>query len=182
MSGKRLVQGKKAAAHHLVPHAPGEGIWEQFDKVLVIDQGHLVYFGPRDQARAYFHGLGFAEMPRQTSADYVTGCTDASVRRFAPGHDKRNTPTTPKQLERAYRQSSIYARAMEEREKVEIEVALDRSLENEFKEVVIETKHKVSANGVRLQLAILTSSLALVTRASATPRPTSSPSSAKSPP
>jgi ATP-binding cassette subfamily G (WHITE) protein 2 (SNQ2) len=31
----------------------GEGIYEQFDKVLVIDNGRQVYFGPAKEARQY---------------------------------------------------------------------------------------------------------------------------------
>lgn len=31
----------------------GEGIYEQFDKVLVIDEGRQVYFGPTSEARQY---------------------------------------------------------------------------------------------------------------------------------
>ena len=54
----------------------GEGIWEQFDKIMVIDEGRQIYFGPRQHARPYFVNLGFRDLPRQTSADYVTGCTE----------------------------------------------------------------------------------------------------------
>lgn len=31
----------------------GEGIYDQFDKVLLIDEGREVYFGPTSEARAY---------------------------------------------------------------------------------------------------------------------------------
>jgi ABC-type multidrug transport system ATPase subunit len=51
-----------------------ENIYQQFDKVMVIDDGRCVYFGPAKEARAYFEGLGFLEKPRQTTPDYLTGC------------------------------------------------------------------------------------------------------------
>lgn len=54
----------------------GEGIYEQFDKVLVIDEGRQIFFGPVSEARQYFLSLGFRDLPRQTTADYLTGCTD----------------------------------------------------------------------------------------------------------
>jgi ATP-binding cassette subfamily G (WHITE) protein 2 (SNQ2) len=54
----------------------GEGIYEQFDKVLVIDEGRQIFFGPVAEARQYFVSLGFRDLPRQTTADYLTGCTD----------------------------------------------------------------------------------------------------------
>ena len=51
----------------------GEGIYEQFDKVLVIDGGRQVYFGPVAEARQYFVDMGWQDYPRQTTADYLTG-------------------------------------------------------------------------------------------------------------
>lgn len=52
-----------------------ENIYRQFENVMVIDKGHQVYYGPASEARAYFEGLGFTPRPRQTTADYLTGCT-----------------------------------------------------------------------------------------------------------
>lgn len=54
----------------------GEGIYEQFDKVCLINEGKQVYFGPASEARAYMMSLGYKNLPRQTTADYLTGCTD----------------------------------------------------------------------------------------------------------
>src|SRR5260370_32231088 len=51
----------------------GEGIYQQFDKVLVIDAGRKVYFGPTAGARQYFVDMGWQDFPRQTTADYLTG-------------------------------------------------------------------------------------------------------------
>jgi ABC-type multidrug transport system ATPase subunit len=56
-----------------------ENIYRQFDNVMVIDRGHQVYYGPASEARAYFEGLGFALRPRQTTADYLTGCTGMCI-------------------------------------------------------------------------------------------------------
>jgi ABC-type multidrug transport system ATPase subunit len=125
----------------------GEGIWEQFEKVLVIDDGRCVYFGPRTEARQYFIDLGFEDMPRQTSADYCTGCTDKYTRRFAEGHDESNTPSTPEQLEEAFRNSDIYKRMHQAKVDYEAEVAQDKSWTEEFKQAVAEDK----ARGVRKQ-------------------------------
>lgn len=52
-----------------------ENIYSQFDKVMVIDQGRQVFLGPANEARAYFESLGFLPKPRQTTPDYLTGCT-----------------------------------------------------------------------------------------------------------
>jgi len=45
---------------------------------MVISQGHQVYFGPASEARDYFVSLGYKNLPRQSTADYLTGCTGTS--------------------------------------------------------------------------------------------------------
>lgn len=49
----------------------GESIYEQFDKVCVIYEGRMAYFGRADRARQYFIDLGFQPGPRQTTSDYL---------------------------------------------------------------------------------------------------------------
>ena len=88
----------------------GESIYELFDKVLVMDQGRQVFYGPPSEARAYFENLGFNPLPRQSTADYLTGCTDPNERQYAPGRSARDTPSTPEMLEEAYLRSK-FARA-----------------------------------------------------------------------
>lgn len=84
-----------------------ENIYKEFDKVMVIDGGKEVYFGPTDKARAYFEGLGFAPRPRQTTPDYVTGCTDEFEREYAQGHSPENAPHDPETLAAAFSKSAI---------------------------------------------------------------------------
>ncbi len=37
----------------------GEGIYEQCDKVMVLNESRIVYFGPTKEARKYMINLGF---------------------------------------------------------------------------------------------------------------------------
>ncbi|KAL4772765.1 ABC-2 type transporter-domain-containing protein [Aspergillus nidulans var. acristatus] len=85
-----------------------ESIYKQFDKVLVIDSGRQVFFGPASEARAYFEGLGFKEKPRQTTPDYLTSCTDPFEREYKEGRDPSTVPSTPEALAAAF-DSSIYS-------------------------------------------------------------------------
>ncbi|CUS08831.1 unnamed protein product [Tuber aestivum] len=93
-----------------------ESIYAQFDKVLVIDEGREVFFGPASEARAYFEGLGFLPKPRQTTPDYLTGCTDEFEREFAPGRDATNVPASPEALQEAFHKSPHYVRLNQEME------------------------------------------------------------------
>ncbi|KAL9612708.1 MAG: hypothetical protein Q9167_002699 [Letrouitia subvulpina] len=83
-----------------------ENIYSQFDKVMVIDEGRQVYFGPTSEARAYFEGLGFQEKPRQTTPDYLTGCTDPFERQYKQGRDESNAPSSPDSLVEAFNKSA----------------------------------------------------------------------------
>ena len=87
-----------------------ENIYSQFDKVMVIDAGRQVYFGPAKEARAYFEGLGFKEKPRQTTPDYLTGCTDAFEREYKEGYSAANAPHDPDSLAQAFRDSAASKR------------------------------------------------------------------------
>ena len=62
-----------------------------------------MYFGPAKEARSYFESLGFAPRPRQTTPDYVTGCTDEFEREYAPGRSAENAPHDPESLMEAFR-------------------------------------------------------------------------------
>jgi len=90
-----------------------ENIYKQFDKVLVIDSGRQVFFGPTNEARAYFEGLGFREKPRQTTPDYITGCTDPFEREFKHGRSAENVPSTPGALADAF-EKSVHSKRLDE--------------------------------------------------------------------
>ncbi|OCL05443.1 hypothetical protein AOQ84DRAFT_390869 [Glonium stellatum] len=62
----------------------GEGLYNHFDKVLLIDQGREVFFGSTSEARAYFEGLGYISAPGQTTAEFLVSTTDPTHRRFKP--------------------------------------------------------------------------------------------------
>src|SRR5690606_1904346 len=84
-----------------------ENIYAQFDKVLVIDGGRQVFFGPASAARGYFESLGYLPKPRQTTPDYLTGCTDPYEREFQEGRSEKDVPSTPESLAKAFTESSF---------------------------------------------------------------------------
>lgn len=94
-------------ANPFIRYQAGEGIYELFDKVLVLDKGRQVYFGPPSEARRYFEQLGYKSLPRQSTADYLTGCTDPNERQFAPGRSAADVPSSPEALESVFSTSSL---------------------------------------------------------------------------
>ncbi|KAJ2492593.1 ATP-binding cassette transporter snq2 [Coemansia sp. RSA 2050] len=81
-----------------------ENIYELFDKVMVIDEGRQLYFGPASEAVAYFRGLGIEKPPRQTTSDFLTGVTQLHERRVLAGWEQR-APKTAEEFERAWLES-----------------------------------------------------------------------------
>ena len=118
-----------------------ESIYALFDKVLVIDQGQQVYFGPVKEARTYFENLGFAPKPRQTTPDYLTGCTDPWERDFAENWESNAIPRATEDLERMYKSSPTYAMMKADKDAYKAEVALDSTAREQFRKAVEEAKH-----------------------------------------
>ncbi|KAG6026034.1 hypothetical protein E4U41_001372, partial [Claviceps citrina] len=63
----------------------GESLYDLADKVLLIDKGRCLYFGPADRAGAYFEGLGFDRRDRWTTPDFLTSVADEHRRNVRPG-------------------------------------------------------------------------------------------------
>jgi len=91
----------------------GEDIYELMDKVLVIDEGRMLYQGPANEARNYFVDLGFYAPPRQTTADFLTSICDPNSRQFREGYEDR-CPKTAEELERAFRASATYQKVLQD--------------------------------------------------------------------
>lgn len=86
----------------------GNGIYEQFDKVTVIAEGRLLYYGPRVEARPYFEALGFVHMDGANTADFLTAVTATNERQIAEGFT--NVPTTAAEFAEIYQKSEMAAR------------------------------------------------------------------------
>jgi ATP-binding cassette subfamily G (WHITE) protein 2 (SNQ2) len=125
-----------------------ENIYNVFDKVMVIDSGRQVYYGPANEARAYFEGLGFLEKPRQTSPDYLTGCTDPFEREYKVGRSAQDVPSTPEDLADAFNKSSIAARNNEEMVEYHARMAEEKHVYDEFETAVTESKRHASKKSV----------------------------------
>ncbi|KAI4939897.1 uncharacterized protein J4E92_001183 [Alternaria infectoria] len=89
----------------------GNGIYDLFDKVLVLDEGKQVFYGTREQARPFMEEQGFVCSEGANVADFLTGVTVPSERQIRSGFE--GFPRNNIELEQAYQRSSIKA-AMEQ--------------------------------------------------------------------
>ncbi len=59
--------------------------------------------------------MGYANFPRQTTADFLTGCTDPNERKYASEkHNVDNVPSTPEAMAEYYNKSDVARRVAEE--------------------------------------------------------------------
>ncbi|CAI7653880.1 unnamed protein product [Penicillium glandicola] len=91
----------------------GESIYELMDKVMVIDEGRMLYQGPANEARQYFVNLGFYCPEESTTADFLTSLCDPNAREFQPGREA-STPKTAEELEKAFKNSQAQSRILED--------------------------------------------------------------------
>ncbi|KAI0556942.1 hypothetical protein FGB62_124g016 [Gracilaria domingensis] len=60
--------------------ALGTDIYNFFDTVCVLDQGHVIYFGPRSEAKSYFKSLGFYCPPQRSVPDFLATLANPEMR------------------------------------------------------------------------------------------------------
>ena len=137
-----LVRFPRIADEDIPSYQAGEGIYDLFDKVMVLNKGRQVFFGPPTEARAYFENLGYKPLPRQSTPDYLTGCTDPNERQFAPGRSSKDVPSNPEALEYAFRQSSFGRELEQSRESYKLYQETDRADQEAFREAVAKDKKK----------------------------------------
>lgn len=120
----------------------GQGIYEQFDKVLLIEEGKMLYQGPAKAAKQYFEELGFHCPDRQTTADFLTSICDPNERQFRSGCEA-STPKTPIELEQVFRRSEDYKTLLDDVRSYEGHLnQTDHADAREFAEAVGQGKSK----------------------------------------
>ncbi|TFY82670.1 hypothetical protein EWM64_g1346 [Hericium alpestre] len=138
----RVMTDVLGQATFVTLYQAGEGIYELFDKVMVLDEGRQVFFGRPTEARAWFENLGYKSLPRQSTADYLTGCTDPNERQFAPGRSEADVPSTPEALEQAYHTSKTYGEIVADLETYKKEMEIEKADQIAFREAVANDKKR----------------------------------------
>lgn len=117
----------------------GNGIYNLFDKVLVLDGGKQIYYGPTKDARPFMEELGFICPDGANVGDFLTGVTVPTERRIRPRYEM-TFPRTPTALKAAYENSSIYEAMQAEYTYPATREA--RANTRVFREAVAADKHK----------------------------------------
>ncbi|GLI77982.1 hypothetical protein PoHVEF18_006279 [Penicillium ochrochloron] len=103
----RIMTDTCGKATLLTLYQASDAIYELMDKVLLIDEGRMLFQGPAKEAKRYFEDLGYECADMQTTSDFLTSITVPERRRFRPGWENR-APKGPIELEAAFRQSQAF--------------------------------------------------------------------------
>lgn len=103
----RLTADLVGSSHAVAIYQASQAIYELFDKAVVLYEGREIFFGPADQAKAYFDRMGWYCPPRQTTGDFLTSVTNPSERQAKEGFEDQ-VPRTPDEFDRYWRNSEEY--------------------------------------------------------------------------
>lgn len=103
----RIMTDTRGKATLLTLYQASDAIYELVDKVLLIDEGRMLFQGPAVEAKQYFEELGYECAEMQTISDFLTSITVPERRRFRAGWEDC-VPKGPIELEAAFRQSAAF--------------------------------------------------------------------------
>ncbi|KAL0086733.1 ABC-2 type transporter-domain-containing protein [Phycomyces blakesleeanus] len=115
-------------------------IYDLFDKVILLDDGYCLYFGPVAQAKPYFENMGFFCPLRKSTPDFLTGICNPLEREFQPGCEN-SVPQFAHEFHERYLSSDIYQYMMNELEEYDALFKNDGQAQ-EFKEAINEEHQK----------------------------------------
>lgn len=84
-----------------------ENVYDLFDKVCVIYEGRMVYYGPVSLARQHFIDMGYQPANRQTTPDFLVAVTDPNARIVRKGYENR-VPRTADEFAEYYSKSNVW--------------------------------------------------------------------------
>ncbi|TMW67919.1 hypothetical protein Poli38472_007591 [Pythium oligandrum] len=88
---------------------PSPEVFALFDDVLILNDGEVMYHGPRDQVESYFADLGFVCPPVRDVADFLLDLGTRQQRRYEVTRvDGSQPPRKASEYAFIFRQSSIY--------------------------------------------------------------------------
>ncbi|KAG0748729.1 hypothetical protein G6F57_001161 [Rhizopus arrhizus] len=115
-------------------------IFNVFDKLLLLDEGYVLYFGPISQAKEYFENLGFYCAPRKSIPDFLTGLCNPLEREYKPGFEN-SAPAHGSEFQKKYYESDIYQQMLRDFEQYEEEVNQVNKVK-EFEDAITEEHQK----------------------------------------
>ncbi|CAK4186532.1 unnamed protein product [Aphanomyces euteiches] len=86
---------------------PGPGVFDLFDDLILLNEGHVMYHGPRSSALSYFESLGFHRPPHRDVADFLLDLGAAQQDQYVVA-STGSAPRVPSDYAVLFQQSSFY--------------------------------------------------------------------------
>ena len=103
---------KKSGSAALVTlYQSSQDIYDTFDKVLLLYEGHQIFFGTTHAAKQYFTNLGFGCPERTPTSDFLTSLTSPLERTPKNGYTTK-IPRSPSDFARIWQESSERAQLL----------------------------------------------------------------------
>ena len=77
---QRLAADMGKSCHAIAAYQASQSMYDLFDKVVVLYEGHQIYYGPRERAVEFFEEQGWVRPERQVSGDFLTAITNPNER------------------------------------------------------------------------------------------------------
>ena len=104
----RIATDVRGVSTAFTAHQASESVCRLFNKICLIYEGRMAYFGPCNLARQYFIDLGFVPANRQTTPDFLVAVTDPNARTIRRGFENL-APRTADDFARRFLDSDIAA-------------------------------------------------------------------------
>lgn len=93
---------------------PSPEVFALFDDVLLLNNGHVIFHGQREQALPYFETLGFRCPPRRDVADFLLDLASDKQHVYEiPSFPEDSIPYLPEDFAQHFRQSQFYQDALD---------------------------------------------------------------------
>ena len=117
----RIMTDTCGKATIVTVYQASDAVYNLADKVMIIEDGRMLYQGPANEAKRYFEDLGYECQPGQTTADFLTGISLPEERVFRKGWEAR-APKGAEELEKAFLQSEANKRIQRDIQNYEAEL------------------------------------------------------------
>ncbi|KAG7381820.1 hypothetical protein PHYPSEUDO_005647 [Phytophthora pseudosyringae] len=84
---------------------PSPEIFALFDNVMLLNEGRVMYHGPREEALGYFEGLGFKRPPHRDVADFLM---DLGTNKQYEYEQRAGVPRSAREFAEAFEYSAAY--------------------------------------------------------------------------
>lgn len=128
-------------ANAVTLYQASEAMYEYFDRVMLLYEGKMIFYGPASQAKTYFLALGFHCPERQTTADFLTAITSPQERTFQDSYTGPRYETADA-LAQVFRNSKEYSELQVAMTRYHQEVISNQGITTDFQEEAQKTRSK----------------------------------------